>query len=129
MEGDARKRWGVAFCVGLVALAFVFLPIPWPCPLRLATGIPCPGCGMTRAVRLLAKGDLVGACKMHPLVVATPLLGALWLADVRSYLRTGKWGLVFARARTSRLLGVFVVISLVVWIARFAGAFGGPVAP
>ncbi|MGH4123432.1 MAG: DUF2752 domain-containing protein [Clostridium sp.] len=37
------------------------------CFIRGILGIPCPSCGMTRAYKLLFKGDLVGAFHMHPL--------------------------------------------------------------
>lgn len=38
------------------------------CPIALATGVPCPGCGMTRALAKLADGDLESALEYHPLV-------------------------------------------------------------
>lgn len=41
-------------------LAFV------PCPFRLVTDIPCPGCGMTRSSIALARGDFAAAWKHHP---------------------------------------------------------------
>lgn len=31
------------------------------CPLKLLTGVPCPGCGMTRAFVAIAHGDLSAA--------------------------------------------------------------------
>ena len=40
----------------------------FPCLFRLATGLYCPGCGGTRALRLLLKGDLIGSLVYHPLV-------------------------------------------------------------
>jgi len=30
--------------------------LPWKCPFRLLTGHPCPGCGMTDALRFFLKG-------------------------------------------------------------------------
>lgn len=36
------------------------------CPLVLLTGLPCPGCGMTRAALLFLKGRWRQAFEMHP---------------------------------------------------------------
>lgn len=38
------------------------------CPLLAATGIPCPGCGLTRAVLFLSKGQISRAFFMNPSV-------------------------------------------------------------
>jgi hypothetical protein len=40
--------------------------IPLFCPFKALTGIPCPGCGMTRALLSLAKGDFQGAFHFNP---------------------------------------------------------------
>lgn len=56
-----------------------------PCPVHAATGLDCPGCGMTRAVQALARGD-VGAAIGHNAVlmlVLVPLLVVVWLARLR----------------------------------------------
>lgn len=37
------------------------------CPARMFLGIPCPGCGVTRAFALVLKGRLWEATVMHPL--------------------------------------------------------------
>ena len=47
------------------------------CPVRRATGRPCPGCGGTRSLVRLVHGDLRGAAVAHPL---GPPLGVLLLA-------------------------------------------------
>lgn len=36
------------------------------CASRILLGIPCPGCGITRAFLLVLRGQLVQATKMHP---------------------------------------------------------------
>lgn len=41
------------------------------CFLKGMLGIPCPGCGGTRAMVLLAKGDVLGSLDMNP---SAPLL-------------------------------------------------------
>jgi hypothetical protein len=50
------------------------------CLVRHLTGVPCPGCGMTRAMLFLARGDWRRAVLFHPLapMVLAEVL-ALWL--------------------------------------------------
>jgi Protein of unknown function (DUF2752) len=57
--------------VGLLGLATVqlglfWLGLPgWPCPFLKLFGVPCPGCGLTRAIALLALGDFHAALAFH----------------------------------------------------------------
>jgi len=56
---------------------------PTICVLRLTTGIPCPGCGLTRATCSLLNGELGLSLEMHLLCI--PMLTYLlicWLAVV-----------------------------------------------
>lgn len=39
---------------------------PVVCPLRLATGLPCPGCGSVRAWSAMAHGDVGAALASNP---------------------------------------------------------------
>ncbi|MDB9493953.1 DUF2752 domain-containing protein [Spirulina major CS-329] len=38
---------------------------PFFCPVLKVTGVPCPGCGMTRSFVALARGDFDGAIAFH----------------------------------------------------------------
>ena len=40
--------------------------IPLFCPFKALTGIPCPGCGITRAMLSITKGDFHGAFSYNP---------------------------------------------------------------
>jgi hypothetical protein len=115
-----------------VALVLAPLGVAWAlslpvCPTAALFHVPCPGCGLTRATLALMTGDLSGATAFNPLaVVVCPLLvGATAYAIVR-YVLHGRvnaddWG-----------AGWMLVLSMaaltVVWLARWVGYFGGPVA-
>ena len=54
----------------------------FPCLFHLMTGLYCPGCGGTRAVRALFRGDLAMSFQYHPLVL---YMAAVILAEVVSF--------------------------------------------
>lgn len=52
--------------VGALNLALFALHLPsWQCPVWHTFGVPCPGCGLTRAMALLFQGDWRGSVTMH----------------------------------------------------------------
>ncbi len=40
-----------------------------PCPFLQMTGLACPGCGGTRAVKALLAGEILESIHFHPLVI------------------------------------------------------------
>jgi len=63
--GDRKFTFALVGATGLhIALVSLNLPA-WECPIFRATGIPCPGCGLSRATVLLLKGDLAGSFRFH----------------------------------------------------------------
>ena len=111
-----------------VAAALIFVTsIPPFCPMRLVFGIPCPSCGLTRATRLALGGHFSAATAMHPLwFVVLPYLAIVGLPQLRYQLQHGQ-----PMPRSPRWVGIsggaIVALLVGVWIARFFGAFGGPV--
>ena len=66
----------------LPLLAFDWVTAPGSlvlCPLRAVTGIPCPSCGLTRALAHLERGHWAEAVRFHPFA---PLIFLLVLALV-----------------------------------------------
>ncbi len=63
----------------LLARCYDRLPIhPPPCGLKTTFGIPCVGCGGTRAMRALAGARLVEAVRFNPAVVLGVFASAVW---------------------------------------------------
>lgn len=63
--------------VAVLALAHVMGFSLFPCYFATITGLPCPGCGMTRATIAFLKGDIRLALAYHPFVPGFLLLGGL----------------------------------------------------
>jgi hypothetical protein len=103
------------------------------CPLASTLGIPCPGCGLTRATLSLLHGDVRTALRFHPLVwLLSPLfiafVGSAVVELVRGPRPTPTPSRIHWNNRRLSLVALCVlVLSLGVWLARFAGYFGGPV--
>ena len=79
------------------------------CPILRFVGIPCPTCGVTRAIVSLIKGDLRGYFSYHPLAV--PLAVAVALMIHAQRLKHPK-GIIFFSVSVA-------VVNLVLYIAKF----------
>ncbi len=95
------------------------------CPIALLTGVPCPGCGMTRAASALLRGNVDLALDYHPLI---PLLVVLVVGGwVWSLLRrAGKVEPIPNRVLNLVLIGTGVSLAAV-WILRYASGTLPPV--
>jgi Kef-type K+ transport system membrane component KefB len=130
---DIRRRFARAGAVGAVwALTVIPVVFGWQrCAIAAIFHRPCPGCGMTRAIRLLAAGHVDASIRMHPLAVPVLAVGALMV--VSSLASTLSLGSPF-RMHRSRLGQATVAIAIVVhgavfvlWGLRWLGYLGGPV--
>jgi len=79
---DIRQYWkaAVAFCMYVLSVQTLFGRF---CPMLLFCGLPCPGCGMTRAFFLVLQLRFAEAYQMHPLVYGWIALGIVFC--VRRY--------------------------------------------
>ncbi|GGZ65052.1 membrane protein [Lysobacter xinjiangensis] len=85
-----------------------------PCLFRMATGLYCPGCGLTRMLHALVHGDIARAASMNVLALAgLPVLGAIALNEMRG--RTLLRGAVARFAYNGRF---WMVAALAFGIAR-----------
>lgn len=95
---------------------------PVLCPVRRATGRPCPGCGGTRSLVHLVHGDLRGAAAAHPL---GPVLGLLLLAWGAGGRRTADTPLDPGRWRMRPAVAAGLLLWAVWAVSRAASAAAG----
>jgi hypothetical protein len=70
------------------------------------TGIPCPSCGMTRAILFVFAGDFTAAIKYHPLFLAVPIIPVCF---------------IFKRVTDQKrnvLFSLFIALFVLVWVVR-----------
>lgn len=113
MENTAskRKRLIKTLLIHLVAAAlFALWLFLTGCPLHRLTGLPCPGCGMSRALFSLAKLDFTGAWYYHPLVFFLPP-AALYIVHRRAWKLPGgrRAAVAVAVALGAALLAVYAI--------------------
>ena len=69
---DRRLGWAVLGAITLQG-SLMRLGLPgWPCPFRHGLGVPCPGCGLSRAIEALCRADWETAITFHafaPIIV------------------------------------------------------------
>ena len=122
------KRLGVVVAITAALLAVLLSGIQL-CPTARILHVPCPGCGMTRAALSALHGQFAQSFRYHPLaIVAVPFLATSVLGQVVSYVSGGSNRIseLLAHRWVDHAMWVLLVLMIVVWIARFFGAFGGP---
>ena len=92
--------WPRLLALGLLAgtLLLPFLAFDWVtspqalvlCPLRAVTAVPCPSCGLTRALAHLERGHWAEAVRFHPFSPLVFLLVAALVLMLLFELATGK---------------------------------------
>jgi hypothetical protein len=60
------------------------------CPFRLATGLPCPGCGLTRSWVFIAHGDFGAALRANPFGYLTMAAAVALIAIVTAAVLRGR---------------------------------------
>jgi uncharacterized protein DUF2752 len=92
----------------------------WPCPVRHALGIPCPGCGLTRATAALLHGDWHTSLGLH--AFAPLFMLALALVAVSSLLPdTPRRSLISAIETIEHRTGISAILLtgvLFYWLIR-----------
>lgn len=78
--------WALVLIICFLGILWRLFPFPFsklilPCVVQSTLGIYCPGCGGTRAVAALLRGDFLGSFLCHPLVLYTAATGGWFLTS------------------------------------------------
>lgn len=87
----------------------VFFP---KCPVYMATGLQCPGCGSQRAIHNLLSGNFAAAWRMNQLlIVAIPyILMGFVVQPLQKYSTAAKW----IRTNLYGVTAVWIVLAVTV---------------
>jgi hypothetical protein len=66
IDAQSARITSAAFVAGGALYAVLPHHPGIPCPFRALTGLPCPLCGMTRAVTAAMRGDVWASLRYHP---------------------------------------------------------------
>jgi hypothetical protein len=118
-----QRRWIVALLstavCAMVALSTIGANI-WHCPLRSTLGVPCPGCGLTRAMVQLIQGNWETAISLHafaPIVLTMGILVAAGSALPARLRKTLVARLTDFERRTG-ITALLILSALAYWILR-----------
>ncbi|MCQ2426666.1 MAG: DUF2752 domain-containing protein [Lachnospiraceae bacterium] len=111
-----RHYW-LSVLIAAAVIVLLNLLFGTVCPVRILFGLPCPGCGMTRALLSLLRLDFSTAVRLHPLSPAFFLL--LLLFPVFRYRKRERFGVWV------RICAVLLVLLLPVYVYRMLKVFPG----
>ncbi|MBO5210210.1 MAG: DUF2752 domain-containing protein [Lachnospiraceae bacterium] len=73
IKKDFQNFWMAAVAIGIymILVNVIFRAF---CPMVIVTGLPCPGCGMTRSVIYLLTGHVSESIHIHPMGIVVVCL-------------------------------------------------------
>lgn len=79
-----------------------------PCPIYFVTGLSCPGCGITRMLLALGRGDFSAMLRYNPVLpFILPVISMLIALSEYRYIRYGK------RIETKAETVIYVIIIVI----------------
>jgi len=122
-------RFGIGAAVCFAALFLMFRYIPslhaflneWVCPFRALTGLYCPGCGGTRAILAMLRGQLGQSFLYHPAVLTgTGIYLAFMLSQILERLSKGR---IRGLRWRNLYLWIWIGVILINWAVQNLGIF------
>ena len=103
----------------ILGILFIILDITYVCPFNYYFHIPCPGCGMTRAFKLILQGNILASLQYN--LLAIPLFIFIILSMiflVVDIIKNQTKYLAYIE-RISQKYGVWIILAvLIVWMCN-----------
>jgi len=112
--------WMIAGAAGLQA-GLVGLGLPgWKCPFLHVTGLPCPGCGLSRAIVMLLQGDWRTSLELHAFapIFVIGLLLVVWVTILPQQQRTWLIVQVEMVERRTGITAILLIGLVLYWLFR-----------
>ena len=108
IASDKRARLKSFFLyaalAGLISVLYLWIG----CPFRFFLGIPCPGCGITRALFSFVTGHIHEAFHYHPLFLVMPVFALLMMLKNGDVFKNKKLNFVFVSFFVCLIFGVYI---------------------
>lgn len=111
ISGMKVTQWKGKLLLTGIYLGTVALYRYWgiPCLFLSRLKIPCPGCGMSRAMMAALHLDFAGAFRYHPMFWSMPILYAYYLLDKG----------LFRKQKLDRAILLFIAAGFIIqWVAK-----------
>lgn len=102
----------------------VLYDVKWPCVFKAATGLYCPGCGGTRAMRSLIKGDIWQSFINHPAVLYGVIVYIIFMIRCFLYRHTNFKFKSFEDGKILPYIYVGIGIMLLQWVVKLIAQIG-----
>jgi hypothetical protein len=126
-----RKIYGIAGAFSMLAVPYFIMLISHGhieseqslCPLKILTGFPCPGCGITKAIIFFYEGDLLKSLYYHVLGPLVPIASVFAIVVLSTELATQKnyfSSILYSKKLAytlAVLFGLYHAIRLVIFIS------------
>ncbi len=83
-----------------------------PCPTQSLFGIPCPGCGVQRAILELFKGNFIESLKYYPPLIPVLLLIILLILHLKFEIKNG-----------ANILKYFFIFNIIIIVINYITKF------
>lgn len=124
-----QNRWFLALIAGLAIVQVGRAAAGWrgwQCPIHFISGVPCPGCGLSRATALFIQGKWQTAIEVHAFApILAVAIGFLTIAAImprslqhRAVRRVAAW------ERRSGIVAFVVLAMFIYWGLRLSGVLG-----
>ncbi len=111
-----RIKSGITCFAVIVFVYLVFTILGIGCPIKFITGVPCLGCGMTRALISVLELNLKDALYYHPMVIVLVPVSIFHVSDYFIFHIDKKiWNIIIA---------IICIMFIVCYIIRISFGYG-----